>query len=118
VSESYVKAQKHKVGYYTPILTITEWIDRDMVGLAKAALKNVLDFLNKRITDKTLQTCFKKVQGLLNDWPLAYSPKDCNDLEFFTPNHFLLSEKIGKDLSPIINYEKKGLEMQYKIEIL
>jgi hypothetical protein len=42
-------------------------------------------------------------------------PKDCNDLEFLTPNHFLLSGKIGQDLAPVINYEKKGVETQYKI---
>jgi hypothetical protein len=71
--------------------------------------------LNEIITDETLHTYFKMVQRLLNDRPLAYSPKDCNDLEFLTPNHFLLSGKIGQDLAPVINYEKNGLETQYKI---
>jgi hypothetical protein len=75
----------------------------------------VLEITNEEITDETLQTCFKKVQGLLNDRPLAYLPKDCNNLEFLTPNDFLLSGKMGKDLAPIINYKKKGLETQYKI---
>jgi hypothetical protein len=86
-----------------------------MVGSAKAALRTVLEVTNKVITDETLLTCFKKVQGLLNDRPLAYSSKDCKDLEFLTPNHFILSGKIGRDLAPILNYRKKGLETQYKI---
>jgi hypothetical protein len=86
-----------------------------MVGSAKAALKTVLDVSDNIITDKMLHTCFKKVQGLLNDRPLAYTANNYSDLEFLTPNHFLLSGKIGQDLAPVLNYEKKGLETQYKI---
>jgi hypothetical protein len=46
-----------------------------MVGSAKAALRTVFDVTNEVITDKTLLTCFKKVQGLLNDRPLLIYPK-------------------------------------------
>jgi hypothetical protein len=117
VSESYVKANKPDIKWdFTPPYSPSQngLIER-MVGLAIAALKTVLDVTNEIITDETLQTGFKKVQGLSNDRPLAYWPQDCNDLEFLTLNHFLLSGKIGQDLAPIINSEKKGLETQYKI---
>jgi hypothetical protein len=117
VSKSYVKAQMPNIKWdFTPPYSPSQngLIER-MVGSAKAALRTVLDVTNEVITYETLLTCFKKVQGLLNDRPLAYSSKDCNDLEFLTPNHFILSGKIGRDLAPIINYRKKGLETQYKI---
>jgi hypothetical protein len=117
VSKSYVKAHKPNIKWdFTPPYSLSQngLIER-MVGSAKAALRTVLDVTNEVITDETLLTCFKKVQGLLNDRPLAYSSKDCNDLEFLTPNHFILSGKIGRDLAPIINYRNKGLETQFKI---
>jgi hypothetical protein len=117
VSKSYVKAHKPNIKWdFTPPYSLSQngLIER-MVGSAKAALRTVLDVTNEIITDETLLTCFKKVQGLLNDRPLAYSSKDCNDLEFLTPNHFILSGKIGRDLAPIINYRNKGLETQFKI---
>jgi hypothetical protein len=101
VSES-LKSRKPNIKWdFTPPYSPSHnsLIER-MVGSAKAASRTVLDVTNEVITDKTPLTCFKKVQGLLNDRPLAYSSKDCNDLEFLTPNHFILSGKIGEDLAP------------------
>jgi hypothetical protein len=112
ISESYVKSHKPniKLDFTPPNSPSQNGLIERMVRSAKAALRTVLDVTNKVITHETLLTCFKKVQGLLNDRPLAYSSKDCNDLEFLTPNHFILSGKIGEDLAPIINYRKKRLE--------
>jgi hypothetical protein len=117
ISESYVKSCRPNIKWdFTPPYSPSQngLIER-MVGSAKAAIRTVLDVTNEVITDETLLTCFKKVQGLLNDRPLAYSSKDCNDLEFLTPNHFILSGKIGEDLAPIINNKNKGPETEYKI---
>jgi hypothetical protein len=117
VSKSNVKSHRPNIkwDFTPPYSPLHNGLIERIVGSAKAALRTLLDVTNEVITDETLLTCFKKVQGLLNDRPLAYLSKDCNDLELLTPNHFILTRKIRRDLAPIINYRKKGLETQYKI---
>jgi transposase InsO family protein len=75
-----------------------------MVGEVKKSLKTVLDNSNRLINDELLETCFKAVQGFLNDRPLVYWTNDQNDCEALTPNHFMLKGKIAADLAPIKHY--------------
>jgi hypothetical protein len=117
VSQSYMEKHKPMVtwDFSPPYAPHQNGLVERMVGAAKSALRTVLEVDNDKVSDEMLHTCFKLVQGLLNNRPIAYESKDPDDYEVITPNHFLLFGGAGADLAPILDFERRGLQNSYQI---
>ena len=75
-----------------------------IVQAVKIALKTVLRDDIATLTDDTFNTSLTEVERYLNNRPIAYKDKihESKDPEVITPNHFLLSGRIGETITTLL----------------
>ncbi|XP_066964380.1 uncharacterized protein [Macrobrachium rosenbergii] len=82
-----------------------------LIGLRKSCLKKIVG--QALLSFEELACALVELEGIINDRPLSYTPRDLKQLEILTPKHLILGRKLKSFPRRVVNWEEISGDLTY-----